>query len=317
MKKLSIIIPFKGLTEKELTPALSSLNGQIGIDFSTLDLHLINDGGPGIDISKFDILSNLNVTYHELALNVGPGMARQYGIDHSDGEYILFIDSDDELHYTGALLDFYNVLKESGDHQLIIGRYIQQQKNSDGDFRYFVHDESDTKAVYAKMYKRSYLESLGLSFHPKLRLFEDNYFVGLACECASDIYYLKSVVYSWLYNPDSLVRSTANFFSRQTAIVPQAMRYYFEFLQPRFPEKINLEDYVVNMYLRSTRLEPADTVEFWQSHISLMTEFKNKLNSDVKKLQVKVNQACQSDPFWQGTDASGFAAFYRKSVMPL
>ena len=36
---------------------LSSIYNQIGVDLSQLDIHLVNDGGKTIDLSKFDVVS--------------------------------------------------------------------------------------------------------------------------------------------------------------------------------------------------------------------------------------------------------------------
>ena len=38
---------------------------------------------------------SLDITYLRLTQNYGPGIARQYGIDHSNSQYIMFIDADD------------------------------------------------------------------------------------------------------------------------------------------------------------------------------------------------------------------------------
>ncbi|WP_240338622.1 glycosyltransferase family A protein [Lactococcus lactis] len=124
MKKVSIIIPFKGQTEAELMLPLSSIYNQIGVDLSQLDIHLVNDGGKTIDLSKFDVLADrLEIHYHEIP-NGGPGVARQYGIDNSISEYIMFIDADDVLYYVGALWPFYNASNQG--HQMIRASYWEQ-----------------------------------------------------------------------------------------------------------------------------------------------------------------------------------------------
>ncbi|MFV0556517.1 MAG: glycosyltransferase family 2 protein [Lactovum sp.] len=210
MKKLSIIIPFKGQTEKDLAIPLASINGQIGFDFSQIDVNLINDGGESIDPSKFDIFGNLTIRYHELKENVGPGMARQYGIDYSEGEYLMFMDSDDEMHYAGGLLDFFNLLKDKGDHPVIIARFLEQQRHNDT-FYYIQSDTNNWGALHGKFFKRSYLLEKELRFHPGLReANEDLYFVGLACLLADHVQPLESVIYSWLWNKNSLSRIGEN-----------------------------------------------------------------------------------------------------------
>ena len=40
----------------------------------------------------------MNIEIYRLNKNMGPGYARQYGIEKSESEYILFMDSDDLLY---------------------------------------------------------------------------------------------------------------------------------------------------------------------------------------------------------------------------
>ncbi|MDR0299498.1 MAG: glycosyltransferase family 2 protein [Streptococcaceae bacterium] len=312
MKKVSIIIPFKDQTEKDLAIVLGSINNQIGIDFSLVDVHLVNDGGSPINLSLFEIFANLELHYHELTENVGPGLARQYGIDHSESEYLMFMDSDDELHFVGALLEFFNVVKDSGDHQLIVGRYIEQFVVENGEFRYLTHPLVDWKAVYAKWFNRAYLKEKGLHFYPSLRIFEDTYFVGLSCQLASDIYYLDSVAYSWLYNSDSLVRKDGKSFEYQTHVWALENRLYLEKIREMQPENLrrDLENYVCDVYMRFTKFPPADIASFWREHTALLEEFKDIWLGYSEELQAKVDAIRDNpDGNWPGISTEGFKAF--------
>lgn len=315
MKKVSIIIPFMGQNESALAIPLSSINNQIGINFSEIDVHLVNDGGPAIDVKKFDIFANLDLHYHQLPENVGPGNARQYGIDHSEGEYIMFIDSDDELHFAGALLEFFNVVKGTGDHQLIIGRYIEQYIIENGEFRYLTHPGVDWKAAYAKWFRRSYLAEKELRFRPELRLFEDTYFVGLACQLATDIHYLDSVVYSWLYNANSLVRRNGKAFEYQTHTWALENRLYLEKLREMKPEDLqrDLNHYVCDVYMRFTRYPPVNPEAFWTEHTKLLQEFKEYWDGYTVLVQKQVD-FMRDNPKgkWLGVNTDGFKAFVEK-----
>ncbi|GAB2026088.1 glycosyltransferase family A protein [Lactovum odontotermitis] len=315
MKKVSIIIPFMGQNESVLAIPLSSINNQIGVNFSEIDVHLVNDGGPAIDVKKFDIFANLDLHYHQLTVNVGPGNARQYGIDHSEGEYVMFIDSDDELHFAGALLEFFNVVKGTGDHQLIIGRYIEQYIIENGEFRYLTHPGADWKAAYAKWFRRSYLAEKGLRFRPELRLFEDTYFVGLACQLSTDIHYLDSVVYSWLYNANSLVRKDGKAFEYQTHTWALENRLYLEKIREMKPEdlKRDLNHYVCDVYMRFTRYPPAKPEAFWAEHTKLLQEFKEYWDGYTVLVQKQVD-FMRDNPKgnWLGVNTDGFKAFVEK-----
>ena len=315
MKKVSIIIPFKGQTESDLAIALSSINNQIGVDFSTIDVHLVNDGGASIDLTKFDIFANLKICYHELPESVGAGNARQYGIDHSESEYIMFVDSDDELHFAGALLEFFNVCKYHGEHKMIIARYIEEFKNSEGEYRYVTHSARDWKSVYAKWFRRSYLGKMGLRFHSDLRIYEDTYFVGLSCQLSDDSYYLDSVVYTWICNPDSIVRSNGRSFQHQTHTWALENRLYLEVIRDKQPINLkrDLENYVADVYMRYNFYPPADEKSFWKEHRKLLAEFSDVWDGYSPALQRKVDfLRDQKDGKWPGVATEGFKSFVEK-----
>ncbi|MFH7308539.1 glycosyltransferase [Weissella paramesenteroides] len=83
----------------------------------------MGDGGYQLqDISIFDIFQNINIKYYYNKQSNGPGFSRQFGMGQAIGQYYMFIDADDQLHFTGALLEFFNVIKDSGNHEMIIAR---------------------------------------------------------------------------------------------------------------------------------------------------------------------------------------------------
>ncbi|MDR2977609.1 MAG: glycosyltransferase family 2 protein [Streptococcaceae bacterium] len=314
MKKVSIIIPFKGQTEKDLAIVLGSINSQIGVDFSTFDVHLVNDGGDPIDMTKFEIFANLELHYHVLPENVGAGLARQYGIDHTDSEYFMFLDSDDEFHFAGALLEFYNVVKYHGEHQMIVARYIEEYKVGN-EYRYLTHSQHDWKSPVAKWFSRAYINSINLRFRPELRIFEDTYFVGLACQLSTDIYYLNSVVYTWVCNPNSTVRSNGRIFEYQTHTWALENRLFLEKIREMRPKGVkgDLVNYVCDVYMRYTRYPPVDPVAFWTEHIKLLQEFKDDWDGYSESLQKQVN-FLRDNPNgnWTGINTDGFKDFVNK-----
>ena len=64
-----------------------------------VNVYIIDDGSKK-NYNKIVELFKDKINIKELTIekNSGPGVARQFGIDSSDGEYILFLDSDDLLY---------------------------------------------------------------------------------------------------------------------------------------------------------------------------------------------------------------------------
>jgi len=93
---LSIIVPIYNV-EKYLDECVSSLYNQ-GLECNDFEVLLIDDGSSDTSLSIANkwasIHKNIRVFHQE---NQGQAVARNFGIDHAKGDYIMFVDSDDYL----------------------------------------------------------------------------------------------------------------------------------------------------------------------------------------------------------------------------
>lgn len=92
---ISIITPVYNV-EKYLEKCIKSILGQ---SYSDFELLLIDDGSEdssGLICDNYAKKDQRIKTYH--ISNLGCAAARNYGLDHSCGDYICFIDSDDYVH---------------------------------------------------------------------------------------------------------------------------------------------------------------------------------------------------------------------------
>ena len=95
MIKISVIVPVYNV-EDYLTNCLNSLVNQ---NYKQYEIIIINDGSTDNSVS---IIENYSKKYPKLIKyynksNGGLSSARNYGINKSNGEYLLFVDSDDSL----------------------------------------------------------------------------------------------------------------------------------------------------------------------------------------------------------------------------
>lgn len=117
--KISVIIPVYN-TEKYLRECLDSVLAQTFTDFEVL---VINDGSTDSSGKICDEYaekdSRIKVFHKE---NGGVSSARNLGLDHAKGEWICFVDSDDEV-LEDALQNYVDSIK-STDADIIISNYI-------------------------------------------------------------------------------------------------------------------------------------------------------------------------------------------------
>ncbi|MCT3058293.1 glycosyltransferase family 2 protein [Leuconostoc citreum] len=311
-KLVSIIIPYHNENEQQLAIALSSINNQIGIDFNRIEVILIGDGGYKIpDLHVFDIFANIKINYYYFNQSQGAGMARQKGMDIASGRYYMFMDADDELHFAGALLEFFNVVSGSGNHEVIIAKYIEQYKTSDNTFRYVTHPQNDWKAAYAKWFSADYIEQIDLHWQKDLRIFEDTYFVGLACELADNIYYHDSVVYSWLYNANSTVRDKKKAFFNQLSDWVLANRHYFEIIRDKKPQNLqnNFEAFIADLYFWEQLYKPANQQKYDIQLSLLMQENKDLWQACKNNLPEIVAKLSENGAKRSGQDVTQLSSF--------
>lgn len=113
---IDIIIPAYN-AHKTISKALLSICMQTVND--KINVYIIDDCS---DHDYKDIINKfkdrINIIEYKLDKNSGPGVARQYGLDHSNGEYIYFLDADD------MFIDIYSLetlLKNIKNNDIICG----------------------------------------------------------------------------------------------------------------------------------------------------------------------------------------------------
>lgn len=194
--ELSIIIPSYNAKES-ICDTLDSIERQI-IPFS-YEVILVND------CSDYDY-EDIVLKYKDKFLireiktnnNVGPGGSRQYGIDNSESNYIVFIDSDDLFVGEDSLFKMYNEIKVK-EADLLIGNFIYRRDKKE------IIKKNNLVWLHGKMYKRQFLEKYSIRFNNS-RANEDNGFNRLILLLNPKIVFLDEEVYIYNENPNSITR---------------------------------------------------------------------------------------------------------------
>ena len=212
-KFLSIVIPRYSETERELFPLLSSINGQIGVDFDDIEVIVSTDGGGQPLLSKgyVDLFYNLQIKQVKLDENRGPGVARQNGLDAALGDYVMFCDADDTLHNVGvlgALIE--DAERESPD--MLTSSWLEEIENDDGKMLYLTHEQENTW-MHGKFLRRRFLQKNNIRFHPDLRVHEDSYFLSVASAYADKMHHSQCLSYVWKWSPNTITRRNNGLYS--------------------------------------------------------------------------------------------------------
>lgn len=200
MAKIDIIIPaYKA--GKTIDRVLASIYMQT--IRNDLRVYIISDCD-AVDYYSYIKKWDLDIFCLSTPKNGGAGMARQFGIDHSESKYIMFIDADDCLASAFACeLLWYNA--ESKNADMVCGAF-------DNDFRLnntfaVSENEHSTTWLHGKLFKREFLHMHKIRFSDKLRTNEDCYFNQLFLTYEPKAITINKVCYSWLWTNGSLTRT--------------------------------------------------------------------------------------------------------------
>lgn len=193
--KIAIIIPVYN-AHSTIRTTLHSVLMQRYVDYH---VYLVVDGEP---MGSYDYLAADNITVWYMPVNAGPGVARQYGIDHTTEPFISFIDADDT--YLTAL-SLYYMQRNMSDNIAVVSCNFMEEKNDHN-----LHlRENDMVWMHSKLYRRAFLDAHDIRFN-QTRANEDVGF-NTQCQCYANeheqIYMSKDLGYLWQWRDDSTVRS--------------------------------------------------------------------------------------------------------------
>lgn len=188
---------------------------QRGIDFANIRVIVVNDGDAVVlDKSVFERYP-YEVEYivkdHE-----GVSAARNYGITHSDADYIMFCDADDGFLNNYALHLLFTAMEDGFD--LLISRFVEESV-VEGKRVILPHNNQDVTFVHGKVYRRSFLIENEIFFDPDMTLHEDGYFNILAYAVAKKegkVKLVETPLYIWCWNEKSVVRTNREDFVLRT-----------------------------------------------------------------------------------------------------
>lgn len=282
--KVSIIIPVYN-AESTLERAVSSVRNSTHTD---VEIIIVDDGSVDGSIALIDKLKKMDKRIIALNQNhCGVSCARNAGIQHATGEFILFLDSDDYFSADGlqAIVD---ALDDSMD-MLMYHCYLHNKDYPDGK-KMNVKSEiwncrerflesflfpKKAMSVWSKAYRRSVILEHNISFHADLMAYEDLLFnVNYLKKCR------RAVVISSLNPYHYIVVNkvyTMELFKRRDMAIFLAFERCLQCCNERERKQAELlyEELLIKTYRRFIRLKVKDEA------------IKKRLKTEIKKYLVR------------------------------
>lgn len=223
---VSIIVPAYN-EEKNIKKCINKLLDQT---YKNIEIIIIDDGSKDSTLSICNLIaSNDNRVKIFSQPNSGASIARNHGLEVSKGEYIIFVDADDELISNAIELMLQSAIKNqtnivqgcleyenkinmqqyTGNNMLIEGK---KMLGAILDYNHVSITGVEKRLCYsahgscAKLFNRHFLFSNALKFDSNLVLGEDMTFVLQAYSKSEKICILDNLVYKIIVNPNSSTR---------------------------------------------------------------------------------------------------------------
>ena len=208
---ISVIVPFYN-EEKYLNRCLDSIINQT---YNDLEILLIDDGS---NDNSFNIAKEYESKDSRIKLykqnNEGLSSARNKGLDNAQGEYILFVDGNDEIVNT-MIYDLYNLLintncdiaicsiKEINDDNYVIDNKEEVINIIDNDDKYDMIQKDPIRSVvqWNKLFKKYIFDDIRF---PVGKYHEDEYVIHKQLFKANKIAYTNKQLYLYYRNPNSI-----------------------------------------------------------------------------------------------------------------
>lgn len=199
---IDIIIPAYN-SQDTIIRTLSSIAMQL--NRNEIKVTIVNDGGKDYKdiVNIFKPLLDIQEIGYEK--NRGPGYARQYGIDNTNGEFIIFIDADDTFYEACSVSLLVKPMRDTSA-KLLISPFIQIGKNCEQ-----APVNANLTWVFGHIYRRSFLKEHNIRFTPT-RANEDVGFNNMVYNIAVNEMgenggkVLNVPTYEWHYNEASITR---------------------------------------------------------------------------------------------------------------
>lgn len=243
---VSIIVPIYN-AEKYLDSCIQSVLRQT---YTNWELILIDDGSTdksGRIAEEYGFADERITVFHQK--NLGVSLARNQGIDEATGNYVVFLDADDEL-IEDCLAKMVNIAEET-NADVVAGRSCENQElfqdriiwTGAEALENSLKDHLFTYSAWAKLIRREFIGKT--RFTPDIRINEDSYFV-FQLLCKQNVFVLTNdVIYFYRANSESSSRTV---FSEKYFDILKVSDLKYKKIEEQFPQ---MHDLAKNMLLKA------------------------------------------------------------------
>lgn len=241
---ISVIIPAYNV-DKYIEACLDSIIAQT---YNELEILVINDGSTDTTFDKIRQYANndkrIKIINHEQ--NKGNGIGRNEAIKQANGDYILFVDSDDTIEKNTIEILLHKALEDDSDAVIYGHRQIAIKRGKERSNIEFLPDRELAQMNREDLYTRFLLQKSGLFIQPWKYFVKRSVLIENNIEFDSSGIYFEDIIYSskllFFINKLSVIeRSLYNYYTRKGSITKTWTR---KTIESRFAAIISLREFL-------------------------------------------------------------------------
>lgn len=252
-KKMSVIIPAYNM-ENYLGVCLDSVFGQTLDDFEVIVINDCSKDKTESVVNEYRKKHD-NLKYINNKVNMGVSASRNIGISNSEGEYIVFLDSDDYIE-KDMLKSLYDECKKGNLDMAICGYFINF---SDGNIKQInlkldnnkiysgvemlkellTHKNGVTGHSWNKIIKRDILIDNNLKYPEDMKVYEDVIFFTSIYPYFNKIKYVDKSLYHYIERSNSAIRTVDDRLINDTKLSLE--RVEEDLISNNYKDKLELE----------------------------------------------------------------------------
>lgn len=210
-EKVSVIVPVYNV-EDYIEKCVKSLMNQT---YDNIEIILVDDGSPDRSPLIIDNLAKTDSRVHAIhQQNKGVSVARNTGLEHASGDYIMFVDGDDwvdsdYVSYFVELVKGTKTLIGMSKNNYSVSKTVTAEKKytveAEKAIEWIYYDEIFV-AVWNKIYSRKLLVDNKISFDSSIWFGEGMLFNIQCLQYVDTVAVGEKAVYHQTYNPNSAMR---------------------------------------------------------------------------------------------------------------